>query len=445
MGSIILGSFDAEKYWRDESLAGLPFIPDINVDKIVSSMDDLLFPFCGSGDLLVTLEPFDEVLRQYLESVGFTVNAYGGKIVRPEYCQSGSTKPHSIFTVLNYKENLEELLKVGEKYSCLLPYAVLPDADKLALNLGLAQSPPCYESVRLVNSKEYSFNLRNELMDGQFGFIAGSVSDLEKIGLDLLKNGPFLIKDYFGVSGKGSILIQSDRILKSIAGHLKKQEQAGKTVGFLLEPYLEKDFDFSCGLQISREGEIKIVTLQRMLNQGFAFRGIHALEKSHEDELTGSGYFEIMESLGRRIHKDGYHGYVCIDSMKLKNGRFMPVVEINARQSMGIINSKISEHVSNFNMTSYFTFLPLGFTGEITFSDFFTNLEGAGLLFSARKKEGGIIPLSANTLKLCLSHNPALKKSRFYFAVIAENASMFGTIVENVKSFLKSSGFAVYE
>ncbi|MFD1905307.1 hypothetical protein ACFSQ7_16485 [Paenibacillus rhizoplanae] len=48
------GSLESERYWREEDLASLPAIPDAKALAIVQAMDEMLFVFCGSGDVLLT-------------------------------------------------------------------------------------------------------------------------------------------------------------------------------------------------------------------------------------------------------------------------------------------------------------------------------------------------------------------------------------------------------
>jgi hypothetical protein len=56
--TVHLGTFDAEAFWRDPELARLPALPDPAAERIVSAMDELLFPACQPGDLLITRLPW---------------------------------------------------------------------------------------------------------------------------------------------------------------------------------------------------------------------------------------------------------------------------------------------------------------------------------------------------------------------------------------------------
>src|SRR5512143_1345868 len=69
--TVHLGTFDAEAFWRDSDLARLPALPDPAAGRIVAAMDELLFPTCQPGDLLLTRLPMDASLADYLERIGF--------------------------------------------------------------------------------------------------------------------------------------------------------------------------------------------------------------------------------------------------------------------------------------------------------------------------------------------------------------------------------------
>ena len=69
--TVHLGTLDAEEYWRDPGLARLPALPDPAAERIVAAMDELLFPLCQPGDLLLTRHLMDPALADYLARIGF--------------------------------------------------------------------------------------------------------------------------------------------------------------------------------------------------------------------------------------------------------------------------------------------------------------------------------------------------------------------------------------
>ncbi|MFD2876798.1 hypothetical protein ACFTAO_13755 [Paenibacillus rhizoplanae] len=61
-----------------------------------------------------------------------------------------------------------------------------------------------------------------------------------------------------------------------------------------------------------------------------------------------------MEEACKDLFETGYHGEVCIDSMLLASGELVPIVEINARKSMGLINHHINQYVRQYSLFSFF-------------------------------------------------------------------------------------------
>ncbi|MFD1906532.1 hypothetical protein ACFSQ7_25010 [Paenibacillus rhizoplanae] len=64
--------------------------------------------------------------------------------------------------------------------------------------------------------------------------------------------------------------------------------------------------------------------------------GSESMEEEERMVLERAGYFDVMIQVANDLFKDGYFGPVCIDSMVLKDGTLVPIVEINARKIYGI-------------------------------------------------------------------------------------------------------------
>ena len=191
-------------------------------------------------------------------------------------------------------------------------------------------------------------------------------------------------------------------MLERIAAHLAVQEKKGERVSLLVEPFLAKKLDFSCQMHIELDGQVRFLSLQQMHNQQLAYQGSSRLGAEQTALIERSGYFRQMEAVGARIYREGYWGDVCIDSMQLEDGCVIPVVEINARKSMGLMNYHLDQFFSPDGLHSYFTFLSVGYPGPLRFDELLQGLEQAGLLFTRRQMRG-ILPLSANTLTINLN------------------------------------------
>ena len=167
-------------------------------------------------------------------------------------------------------------------------------------------------------------------------------------------------------------------MLKRVARHLGKQEKKGKQTQFLLEPLLAKETDFSCQFKIDPTGKLEIVSVQVMRNAGFAFAGIATADAYFYQQLTNAGYFAQVEAIATALFQEGYHGPVCLDSMTLTDGSIVPVVEINARKSMGLVNHFVDQYLRRFDMQGSVRFFSLGLRAELPFEQLLGGMAEAG-------------------------------------------------------------------
>jgi hypothetical protein len=446
MGKMLAGTFNAEKFWRDTDLAELPRLEDRNFGHLVLSMDELLFPFAsGPEDTLITLFGFDETLAGYLHEngFGFTPNRFPFAFREPE---------NQDLTVFDH---LADPSSIGILAGSDLPdsldiYAVVPGLESFCRSSGIPYHFPGFDTVRRVNSKYYSHKLIRELGLGDYGHIVNSCSGLRETVTRMYDFGKgFLIKDLMGVSGNGNQFFNSARLFDKIVQFLEKQESSGARIQFLLEPCFDKESDFSCQLMVPETGPVQLVSIQRIYNNKFTYLGAVTAEPSFLQWLGDRGYLDTVVRVGEQLRKDGYRGEVCIDSMILKGGTIIPIVEINARKSMGLINFRIDNRLEPFGVKSLFSSVNVGYRkGENCFQGLLDTLEGNGLLFGTQSPTG-ILPLSANTLFVPEGFNPGISadefcKGRFYYSAVSGNLEDQLALQQRLKDVLKSMAFTVY-
>ncbi len=441
--TVHLGTFDAEAFWRDPQLARLPALPDPAAGRIVAAMDELLFPVCQPGDLLLTRWPMDASLADYLGRVGFVFERNrtaldDGAIREP---------PASIFEILqNAPFAMVHGLLTGVEQ--VAPYAIIAAAETFCREYSLPFAGPAPAVVSRVNSKVYSHQVAVELGLKDYGCQVTNAAELVEQGRRTLAHGPLMVKDPFGVAGKDNLLIQSGTILERIGSHLAAQEKQGKRVSLVVEPFLAKELDFSCQLRVDPDGQVRFLSLQQMHNQHLTYQGSSRLGAQQAARLEQSGYLGKMEAVAARLYRDGYWGDVCIDSMVLQDGTLIPVVEINARQSMGLINHHLDQFFGLDRLSTSLACLAVGYPGPLCFAEFLEKLEQAGLLFT-RRQGCGVMPLSANTLLVNLSapERPGLparlRKGRFYFSILAPPDG-HPAWLEKLRCFFKELGFSIY-
>jgi hypothetical protein len=193
---------------------------------------------------------------------------------------------------------------------------------------------------------------------------------------------------------------------------------------------------------------VQFLGLQKMHNQQLAYHGSSPLDVEQAGMLERGGYFLQMEAVAGCLYMEGYWGDVCIDSMLLEDGSVVPVVEINARESMGLLNYHLDQLFAQDGLRSYFTFLSVGHPGPFDFGNLLEILDQAGLLFTC-KRARGILPLSASTLTINLNQPiptklpSSMRKGRFYFSIVARPEE-WKAWLESLRRSFQDLGFTLY-
>lgn len=447
--ALYLGSFNSEQFWREADISHLPAIADRQADAIVSVMDELQFVFCDSiDDVLVTRLPMDGSYKDYLSELGFSFSHNELPLIEKTSGQ-GERSYKSICELLLESGNDDYYQNLLAPLSTLSPYSIDPFTKRLCQHYGLQWSGLDIEIVKKANSKLFSHQLAKHLFPDTVGEIVYSASELSEVGDRFLQSSSFLIKDEFGVSGKGNLLISSPQILNRIVTYISKQEREGKQTRFLLEPLLHKQTDFSCQFEIDATGETKILSIQKMQNSGFAFSSIQTAESSFQEFLDKSGYFEQVNAIASELHRVGYCGPVCIDSMLLQTGKIVPVVEINARKSMGFINHYIDRFLAQFSTQGRLMFFSLGLSRHVAFSEILQRMEQEEILFR-KDRPNGILPLASNAFNVnwevhkASANRAKTFKGRFYGSVVCDNEEEKERIINRMDNIFANFDIQIF-
>jgi len=447
---LVLGTFDSEKYWRDPNWAKLPSIPDPERRHLSAVMDELLFPLLdGEDDLLLTGHAMNAAMVDYIRGLGF--RGRYRSIGADTASMLANAEEQSVFERLCEPESTARF-QLGDY--ALSPYSVLEHTGRMARAYGMHTPIPDYAVVRDVNSKLYSSRLIDELGLPQYGAAIFSAAELEEAAKRRLADDfQLLVKDPFGVSGSGNMLIAGESMLRRFVQHMEKQEANGKQVRLLLETFLPKQHDFSFHGHIHADGRTEPLGVQRMVNTQFSYSGSYEAEDDFLTLLDEKGYFSVMEQVMRHLARDGYFGHVCVDSMLLIDGELVPIVEINARQSMGWINHRMERHLEKRGLVSYLTFLHVGVPANVTFEQLLSDLDRKELLYTA-ERPSGIIPISSNTLFIGrdlavleganrLTEN-RLFKGKWYLSLALRQGDEPGTWMTGVRQCLQDRSCKVY-
>ncbi|MEI7024452.1 hypothetical protein [Paenibacillus sp. y28] len=438
------GTFDAETLWRDERLAKLPALPDAQSGRIVQAMDELLFLFSRDQDVVLTRYPMNEAHVHYLRDLGFQFSCNRDPLAAgspdspaPDKRSDAASNIFHQLTASFEKLSGQSLIPAG---AVLEPFAVIDGLDAVRKQYGLLCDAPSLEIMRQVNSKLYSTQLKDTLGIPNISSIVTSMEELEEVGNRLIAGGPFLIKDTFGVSGKGNLLIQTPSMLQRMLSYLRGQVTSGKELLFILEPLLDKRTDFSCQFYIGMNGSFHVLSVQQVLNTAFAYLGSVTASGELLEQLEAGGYFEIMRQTARQLHNSGYFGHVCVDSMLLADGEIVPLVEINARKSMSLLKRQVDLFLAGAGASCQLSHVSvIGGSGRASFEDVLYAMKRRGMLFD-RSRERGIIPLSANTLTV--NQDQAERcKGRLYVALVDPEAEGREQLLEQLKHLLQENAY----
>lgn len=188
------GSLESERYWREEDLAALPSVPDAKALAIVQAMDELLFVFCGSGDILLTRHGMDKAQYDYLQSLNYSfktnMNPLTLGVEAPGTAQN-ALNAMNVFELLGRLNPGQEPDRLIPEGAWLEPFAVLPGTHEAVKRYKLQPALPDEQTVRKVNTKTYSAAMRDRLLLPNIAVVVHSAEELLQSGQALLEEGLF--------------------------------------------------------------------------------------------------------------------------------------------------------------------------------------------------------------------------------------------------------------
>ncbi|WP_294343026.1 hypothetical protein [uncultured Clostridium sp.] len=440
MNHVVAAEFNSEKYWETEGYTKLPAISDSTSNNIILCMDELMFPFLNKGDLLVTRFKFNNILKTYLNSIGFQFNCTEDMHIEGN---------GNIFEEISEnKDTIDEIKKYIDEDTVLSSYSIIPSYNKVAELLNIKCKEINCDVIKNINSKVYSYQLNKKLKANYEGAIISNSNEILEQYKILNKGNGVVLKEPYGVSGKGNLFINSEAILNRVVRFISSQEKKGLKTSLIMEPFLEKEEDFSCQFNIREDGEFSLVSVQKMLNFKFNYGGSYKADEDFIKWLEDKGYIDMMKKVGIALYNDGYFGDVCVDSMILKNGEIVPIIEINGRKSMGFINNAMDKYLEQFGLKSHLCFFNIGYKGKITFNEIFEYLDEEKLLFNPAR-ESGVIPMSANTVFINRDidkefDEEKVYKGRFYLSIATKSISEVANIENELRNIFRRLSINVY-
>jgi hypothetical protein len=391
MKAIHFGTFNSERWWRPTDLAELPAVRSDRGGAVVATMDEVLVAGCGPGDLLITRRPLCLAVRQSLADANIHFDHLSVEEVdSSDYRSSVEELPVERLLMANRR-----LAALVGAYDDVRPYAILPDTVSLLATWGRHKQVPPVEIVKRVNTKTWSNALVRKL--GLLG-CAEVVRSVDELSSAVRNCGSMVvIKDPYGVSGSGILRVGSPGVLRAIERVLRRQEEDGRRVELLVQPELPKRCDFSGHLRLERDGTTRILGIQVMTNHGFRYVGSGPAGPELLSLLTSQRYRNVLEEVGAALAAEGYWGPVGVDSMVLEDNTLVPVLEINARNSFGLLALVAGERVAHMGLLCHLWQLGLTIGPDRSVEDVLAALRKGGVLYRGGA-QAGVLVLGSGSL-----------------------------------------------
>jgi hypothetical protein len=203
---------------------------------------------------------------------------------------------------------------------------------KWAKQRGLTYHMPDWQIVKQINSKQFSFENSPKLP-------GSALLTNETQTKEWLQHcpGKKVLKTCFGLSGKGHLFV--DKGSERISSFLQKEWNKGLPV--IAEPWMPRILDFSTQWQIGPQSQVHYLGATLCRNDE---RGQYRSNTVGEEKTLFGPHLpflaqhrKIAEPLLQKIANLGFFGNIGIDAMLYnpENPQLHPIVEINARKTMG--------------------------------------------------------------------------------------------------------------
>jgi D-alanine-D-alanine ligase-like ATP-grasp enzyme len=382
---VYLANFEVEDRWADGE-NGLPRTSFEAARHVVNRMDELAVTLAGSQD---------HVLLKAAPDPGYLDCLARLDLPLPGLVTAASAQPQRNVTedALATPDLVDRLAELAAQGAYLLPHGVSAAEEELAGRAGLPLAAPPAAICKLVNSKVYSRRLADRL--GLRQPTGWACADLEEFAAacrdagELLADGRrVVVKDAYGVSGKGLVVVEDanrlDRLHRMVAAQVRRS--AGVRVGLVVEEWVAKGVDLNYQFTVHRDGTVSF----DFVKEAYTVRGVHTghrfparLSEPVQDELR-----RCAQALGAQLAADGYYGVVGVDAMTDPDGGLYPVTEINARNNMSTYQATLIERLVSPQMVALARQYPLRLAAPLPFDRL---REGLGELLLDRAGGVGLV------------------------------------------------------
>ncbi|GAB3892771.1 ATP-grasp domain-containing protein [Kibdelosporangium lantanae] len=334
---VLVGNFEVEERWA----LGEHTLPRVTTEAgsaVVNHMDEFALLLGGRDDHVVLKTAPDRGYLDYLASLGLplpTVHVVAAQEPRRTVTEDALADPAL-------------LASLSALDAVLVAHGVSDVEEELASRTGLRLAVPPAALCKSVNSKVYSRQVADDIgLRQPAGFGCSTLAELRE-ALDwargpLAEGRAVVIKEAFGVSGKGIAVLRDERRLDRMYRMIARQvEKTGaERIAFVVEDWVDKAADLNYQFTVGRDGSVRFDFVKEALTEGGVHKGHRMparLPSAAVDELIASA-----EQIGKRLAADGYFGVAGVDALVDTAGGIYPVIEINARNNMSTYQVQLQE------------------------------------------------------------------------------------------------------
>jgi Pre ATP-grasp domain/Carbamoyl-phosphate synthase L chain, ATP binding domain len=373
---VFVCNFEAEAEWG-RGHTGLPGLPAAPLPPVVQRMEELGALLAGPGDVLLLKQPLDEDYRRYAAGLGIALPT----VAVPENTRADRTTTADALDSPRLMARLRGLAEAGAR---LMPMGTTVLEEKLASDCGLPLAVPDTATFERVNPKSYSRRITQEAgLRVVPGAVCETVGDLARMlhGCRLMIAGGLrvVVKDSYGVSGKGMIVLDTpqkiDRLIRM--AERRAQRTGDDRLEVVAEQWLDKRCDLNYQFTVDTRGRVRLDFVKELLTE-------HGVHKGHLSPagLDPGQHAEIeaaAHAVGARLHADGFHGVAACDAIVGADGAVYPVLEINARLNMSSYQGGVTELFQPPGHVALARHYPLRLHRPVTFGEVRAALDGIAL------------------------------------------------------------------
>uniref|UniRef100_A0AAU2V3V7 ATP-grasp domain-containing protein n=1 Tax=Streptomyces sp. NBC_00003 TaxID=2903608 RepID=A0AAU2V3V7_9ACTN len=381
---VFLGNFEVEQQWAHGEHT-LPRLSASAADAVVNHMDEFALLLGDERDHVILKSRPDEAYLAFLAGLGVRL---------PRLHVAAGQDPGRTVTedALEDPALLADLTALAASGCPITAHGVSVREELLARATGLSVAAPDAATCKAVNSKVYSRRVADELgLRQPRGWACTTLAELadafEAAARD--EERRYVVKEAFGVSGKGIAVLESrrrgDRILSVVT---RQAQRAGHDrVAFVVEEWVAKQGDLNYQFTVARDGGVCFDFVKEQLTDNGVHKGHRMPARLTDAQLDVVR--DTAERLGKRLAADGYFGVVGVDAMVDPAGELYPVVEINARNNMSTYQVRLQERFVGPGQIAVARHYPVKSTEPLPFERAGALLDG--LLFDRGRGTGLLV------------------------------------------------------